>query len=148
MIDQSFHGITLVDMGDTSGPDVSIADLSLLQLQWPILVVTSMSWLQPELEQLRHGCKKRYRGSQADGCTFCGKRIKLDMARHVANCHLKLAHLWRCPVSWCIIYGKGRCRIAWTTCVWCMRCQHPSEPRTWGNGSHHGQSRVRRGVTP
>ena len=28
MIDQGFREITLVDMGDTSGPDVSIADLS------------------------------------------------------------------------------------------------------------------------
>ena len=33
VIDQGFHEITLVDMGDTSGPDVSIADLSLLRLQ-------------------------------------------------------------------------------------------------------------------
>ena len=33
VIDRGFHVITLVDMGDTSGPDVSIADLSLLQLQ-------------------------------------------------------------------------------------------------------------------
>ena len=33
MIDRGFHEIILVDMGDTSGPDVSIADLSLLRLQ-------------------------------------------------------------------------------------------------------------------
>ena len=50
--------------------------------------------------------QKRYRGSQADGCSYCGKRIKLDMARHVANYHLKLAQLWRCPVSWCTAW-KG-----------------------------------------
>ena len=52
VIDRGFHEITLVDMGDTSGPDVSIADLSRLRLQWSIPVVSSLSWLQPELEQL------------------------------------------------------------------------------------------------
>ena len=79
VLDRGFHEVTLVDMGDTAGPDVSMTDLSLLRLQWPVPVVSSMSWLQPELEQLRHACKKRYRGSQADGCSFCGKKVKLDM---------------------------------------------------------------------
>ena len=51
-------------------------------------------------------CKKRYLGTQADMCSFCGKRIKLDMSRHVANYHLELAQLWCCPVSWCTIW-KG-----------------------------------------
>ena len=32
---------------------------------------------------------------------FCRKLIKLDMGRYVANYHLDLAQLWRCPVSWC-----------------------------------------------
>ena len=32
---------------------------------------------------------------------LCGKLIKLDMGRHVANYHLDLAQLWLCPVSWC-----------------------------------------------
>ena len=45
VIDRGFHEITLVD--------VFIADLSLLRLQWPIPVLSSMFWLQPELEQLR-----------------------------------------------------------------------------------------------
>ena len=58
VMDRGFHEITLVDMGDTSEPDVFIADLSLLRLQWPIPVVSSLSWLQPELEQLCHRCKK------------------------------------------------------------------------------------------
>ena len=31
--DRGFHEVTLVDMGDIAGPDVSMADLSLLQLQ-------------------------------------------------------------------------------------------------------------------
>ena len=71
--DRGFHKITLLNMGDIAGPDVSMADLSLLHLQWPVPVVSSMSRLQPELEQLRHVCKKWYRGTQAGGCSFCGK---------------------------------------------------------------------------
>ena len=78
MWDRGFHEVTLLDMGDIAGPDVSIADLSLLRLQWPVPVVSSMARLQPELEQLRHVCKKRYHGTQADMCSFCGKKIKLD----------------------------------------------------------------------
>ena len=46
--DRGFHEITLVEMGGTTGPDVSIVNLSLLRLQWPVPVVSSMSWLQPE----------------------------------------------------------------------------------------------------
>ena len=75
-------------MGDTSAQYVSIADLSLLRLQWPVPVASSMSWLQPELEQLRHRCKKCYRTFD---CSHCGKWIKLDIARHVANYHLELS---------------------------------------------------------
>ena len=39
-------------------------------------------------------------------CTFCGTLIKCDMYRHVARCHLELAQLWRCQVSWCTVW-KG-----------------------------------------
>ena len=106
VLEWGFHDVTLLDMGDITGPDVSMAELSLLRMQWPVPVVSSMAHLQPELEQLRHVCKKRYHGTQADMCSFCGKRIRLDMSRHVAKYHLDLAQLWRRPVSWCIIW-KG-----------------------------------------
>ena len=39
-------------------------------------------------------------------CEFCGTLIRCDMYRHVAHCHLDLAQLWRCPVSWCTVW-KG-----------------------------------------
>ena len=46
-------------------------------------------------------CKNRFRNSQAGRCTYCGRNIIHDKARHVSNYHLDLAQLWRCPVSWC-----------------------------------------------
>ena len=106
MNDRGFHEVTLVDMGDTAGPDVSVADISLLRLQWPVSIVNSLSWLQQELEQLWKESKQRYRDTRAAGCSFCGKWIKLDMNRHVVNYHLNLAQLWRSPVSGCTVW-KG-----------------------------------------
>ena len=41
--DRGFHQVMLVDMGDTAGPDVSVADLSLLRLQWPVPIINNLS---------------------------------------------------------------------------------------------------------
>ena len=57
VLDRGFHDVILLNMGDITGPDVSIADLSLLRLQWPLPVVSGMDRLQPELERLCHACK-------------------------------------------------------------------------------------------
>ena len=38
--DRGFHEVTLLDISNIAGPDVSIADLSLLHLQWPVPVVS------------------------------------------------------------------------------------------------------------
>ena len=59
VVDGGFHGVTLVDMADTVGPTVFMGDLSVLRRQWPVSVVSGMSWRQMELEQLRHACKER-----------------------------------------------------------------------------------------
>ena len=80
---------------------VVVSDLSALRQQWPDLVISGMTNRQLELEELRQTCKKKYCGAPTGLCTFCGKVIRLDMFRHVANYHLKLGQLWRCPVSWC-----------------------------------------------
>ena len=44
VLDRGFHNVTLLDMGDITGPDVSIADLSLLRLQWSVPVVSGIAW--------------------------------------------------------------------------------------------------------
>ena len=67
--DRGFHEVTLVDMGDTTGPDVSVVDLSLLRLQWPLLIANSLAWLQQELEQLRKESKQRYRDTRPAACS-------------------------------------------------------------------------------
>ena len=44
MKDRGFHDVTLLDMGDVEGPDVSVGDLSILRLQWPLSVLYDNSW--------------------------------------------------------------------------------------------------------
>ena len=78
-LDQNFHDVTLVDMGDVPESSVSIPELSSLRQLWPPAVLSHMVWLQPELEGMRVEAKQRFRQTQ---------KFNLD-----------LAQLWRCPVS-------------------------------------------------
>ena len=65
-----------------------------------------MVWRQQELEEMRAAAKVKYRQSHPSICTFCGTLFRCDMYRHMAHCHLDLAQLWRCSVSWCTVW-KG-----------------------------------------
>ena len=90
---RGFHDVMFFDRTDEDAPYVAVNDLLALRQQWPVLNL--------ELEELRRMCKKKYCGAPTWLCTLCGKVIRLDKFRHVANYHLELAQLWRCPVSWC-----------------------------------------------
>ena len=105
-LEQNFHDVTVVDMGDLPESKVSIPELSELARRWPPAVITHMRWRQPELEELKQAARVQYRKKQPAACEFCGTMIRCDMYRHVARCHLELDQLWRCPVSWCTIW-KG-----------------------------------------
>ena len=99
---RGFHDVVLVDRTEEDAPYVAVSDLSALRQQWlDFIVINSITNHQLELEELRRRYKKKYRGTRTGLCTFCGKVIRLDMFRHVANYHLKLGQLCRCPVSWC-----------------------------------------------
>ena len=98
--------MTIVDMGELPESHVSLPELSDLMHKWPPAVINHMVWRQRELEEMRAAAKVKYQQSHPSICTFCGTLIKCDMYRHVARCHLDMAQLWRCPVSWCTIW-KG-----------------------------------------
>ena len=106
VLDQNFHDVTIVDMGDLPESHMSMSDLAELIHKWPPAVINHMMWRQRELEQMRKVAKIMFRQKHPTPCTFCGTIIKNDMYRHVARRHLELAQLWRCPVSWCTIW-KG-----------------------------------------
>ena len=63
-------------------------------------------WRQRQLEEMHRVAKVKYRQKHPSSCTFFGTLIRCDMYRHVACCHLELAQVWRCPVSWCTVW-KG-----------------------------------------
>ena len=105
-MDQNFHDVMIVDMGDVPESSISIPELSALSQQWPPAVISHMGWRQQELEGMCVATKQHFRQSRPSSCVYCGIWIKCDMYRHVARFHLDLAQLWRCPVSWCTVW-KG-----------------------------------------
>ena len=105
-LEQGFHDVTIVDMGDLPEPSVSMDELSLLRRQWPATVLRHMVWLQQDLDTMRAEAKNHFRATRPGDCSYCGKWIKCDMYHHVATYHLELSRLWRCPVSWCTVW-KG-----------------------------------------
>ena len=105
-LDQNFHDVTVVDMGDLPESHVSIPELLELARRWRQAVITHMRWRQPELEEMKQAARVQYQEKQPAPCEFCGTMNRCDMYRQVARCHLDLAQLWRCLVSWCAIW-KG-----------------------------------------
>ena len=97
-LDQNFHDVTIVDMGDVPESSVSLQELS-----WPPAVLRYMVWSQQDLEVMRVDAKRRFRQTRPSSCVYWGKWIKCDMYWHVAKFHLDLVQLWRCPVSWCTV---------------------------------------------
>ena len=83
-VDQNFHDLTIVDMGDVPESSISIPELSTLSQQWPPAVISHMGWRQQELEGMRAAAKQRSRQSRPSNCIYCVIWIKCDMYRHMA----------------------------------------------------------------
>ena len=49
-LDQNFHDVTVVDMGDLPESHVSMPELLELAHKWPPAVINHMRWRQRELE--------------------------------------------------------------------------------------------------
>ena len=58
-LDQNFHNVTIVDMGDVPEASVSLPELSVHREQWPPAVFRDMVW-QQDLEMMRANAKKRF----------------------------------------------------------------------------------------
>ena len=63
-LEQDFHDVTLVDMGDLPESSVSLKELSVLRQQWPPEILHHMVWLQQDLEVMRVEAKKRFRNAR------------------------------------------------------------------------------------
>ena len=81
-LEQNFHDMTIVDMGDLPEPSVSFNELSMLHRKWPPAILHHMVWLQHNLEVMCAEAKKRFRSTRPGSCSYCGTWIKCDMYRH------------------------------------------------------------------
>ena len=67
-MDQNFHDVTIVDMGEVPESSISILELSALGQQWPPAVLSHMGWRQQELEEMRSVAKQCFRQSRPSSC--------------------------------------------------------------------------------
>ena len=110
-------------MEDEELPFVAFSDLGCLRLDWPRALFTFMARYQFDLDQMRKECRERFGSTQSGACTTCGKHIQQNLGRHVAIYHMELAQLWRCPVTWSMVW-KGTSQ----DCVDHMRRAHDIPP--------------------
>ena len=87
VLERGFHDVTVVNMGDLPEPSVSLDDLSLLRLQWPVTVLQSMVWLQQDLDTMRPRNDSIIRPApDLDECLqtlpFGGVHLHLAVQRH------------------------------------------------------------------
>ena len=114
-----YHEILIHDMEDEKPPFVAFSELGCLRLDWPKALFTFMARYQFDLDQMCKECRERFGSTQSGVCATCGKHIQQNLGKHIALCHLELAQLWRCPVSWCTVW-KGTSQ----DCVDHMRKTH------------------------
>ena len=143
-LDQNFHDVTIVDMGDVPESSVSVPELSLLRQQWSPAVLNHMVWLQQELEGMHAGAKQRFRQTRPSGCAYRGTWIKCDMFRHVTKFHLDL---WQCPVYWCTVW-KGMTQNCMDHVRGCMMFRGTLSPPALNSFFRRGQFDVRCGRIP
>ena len=118
-----FHVILIHDMEDEEPPLVAVSELGCLRLDWLKALFTFMARYQFELDQMRKEWRERFGSTQSRVCTTCGKHIQQNLGKHIALCHLELAQLWRCPVTWCTVW-KGTSQ----DCIDHMRRAHDIPP--------------------
>ena len=69
-LDQNFHDVTIVDMGDLPESHVSMSELAELIHKWPPAVINHMTWRKREIELMRKVAKVQFRQKHPTPCTF------------------------------------------------------------------------------
>ena len=65
-VDQNFHDVTIVDMGDVPESHIPLSELSTLSQQWPPAVISHMGRHQKELEEMCMAAKKQFPSESAE----------------------------------------------------------------------------------
>ena len=85
-LDQNFHDVTIVDMGDVLESSVSLQELSLLREQWPPAVFHHMQWFQQDLEVMRADAKKLGPGTVVAVPSVLVYGVERNAARLYGSC--------------------------------------------------------------
>ena len=102
---------------------MTLSELGCLHLDWPKTLFTIISRYQFDLDQMHKECRERFGSTQSGTCTTCGIHIQQNLGKHFALYHMELAQLWRCPVTWCMVW-KGTAQ----DCIDHMRRAHDIPP--------------------
>ena len=130
-LDQNFHDVAIVDMGDLPESSVSLPELSVLCEQWPPVVFRHMVWLQQDLEIMRADAKKRFRQTKPSHCVYCGRVIKCDMSQSFTySCGVA-----QCPGARC---GRATHKIVWIMLGGRMMSRGWWRRPTWSSLFHRG----------
>ena len=140
VMERGFHDVTILDMGDSPEPSLSLDDLSQLRLQWPVTVLRSMQ----DLDNMRVAAKKRFRNARPGIVPPVGNGLSAictDIWRHIiwtwASCGGAL-----CPGALC---GRARHRTAWITSGGHTMCRGTLIRSVWRNVYRRGLSSARFG---
>ena len=144
-MDQNFHDVTIVDMGDVPESSVSIPDMSSLSQQWPPAVISHMGWRQQELEGIcvRQPSSVSVRVDRVVVCT-----VAYGLSATCIGMWRGSIWTWRnCGGAQCrgAPCGRTRTRTVWITFGGCMMFRGKlSRPAFFCRGLLH----VRCGWTP
>ena len=111
-----FHDVLIENLSGTltlRSSLVSPAEITTLCRQWPKAVFKTLRRRAPDIERLSRDTPKRTdKAFRYGGPGYCGVsdiRMHSALDAHMVACHLELGQLWRCPVTWCVVWkGSGR----------------------------------------
>ena len=111
-----FHDVMIENLSGTPtwrSSYVSRAKVTTLRRHWPKAVFETLRRRALDIERLRRDAPNRtdqaFRYSGPGYCGVCDIRVHSALDAHMVACHLELGQLWRCPVTWCVVWkGSGR----------------------------------------
>ena len=114
--DRGFHDVTLMDMGDIAGPDISIADF----VSPPFAVAsTCQRW-----NSCAMSAKSVIAALRPTRVPFVGRGLSCACPDTSPTITWK-SRSYGAARCRCVPYGRVRHRIVWTTYVWHTQCRHP-----------------------
>ena len=139
-VDQNFHDVTIVDMGDVL--EYFPPELSSLSQQWPPAVISHMGWRQQELKEMR--CVRRLSSGSVRVGQVVARTVKYGSSVICIGMWRGFIWTWpSCGGAHCrgVPCGRARPMTAWITFVGRMMFRGRLSRPAWRNTSLHGRLR-------